>query len=1102
MIRTDTIGTFEELAAAIADLPLEEQGDAFALFGDSGAEAMKKFAGGVDKTTGSISRLDEIAATGKSAWEDASSLDEQYAKSQETLNAQIDIFKGKISVAATSIGSVLLPHLTDAVAVLAGGVEWATNFGQSLYGIGQAVDSALEPLGGLFGVLGKMTLIGPALDVAGKTAGFIGSLTSDISSKATGDINIGGEWYGSTEDLTAARDAGKLTGEEYLNGIRDLIKSKSDITGIDTSRLTQDIKKFAETGELSSEQYISALGSVAGIYEQIGDSAYEMAEPVTEAFENGTISAEDYISILEDMADVTETIGEDAEDVITPLTEAFENGSLSVEDYKSVLDTLSKTTSSLGADFDSIAGPIQDAFADGELSVEQYQTALETVTRAHNQLGASTQNVLAPITEMFESGEISADEYIVSLNAVLAGVDSWGPEFNRRMADLNAKAGDMSAEEYMTAFNAIISDLNIDIEKVLESVDSEGAGSAAGSGYMKAWNDEMKRWADYHEKTVQRFSRTGTVSAGSDTIEFIKTADSYLNWAVHINGKSLTGSAYESEQAAMDAIRTQFPGLWALMDPSELKAAILEAHGNFGEAAEIRAQLELGTPWERFVEELAPTQAQIAEIQAAYEKTYAEAFKTGAFIGDMESAMKDLGDTGAKAFSDGWISGTEAQDMVNQLIQLQFSDPEAFAAAGGEEALNFWRGMQEKLTDLSVAIATGADPDSIREMIADIKSDLDSSEFKIDITAEISKTLFGREISEKDIPALADLIADPEALEKTVQNWEQWSANTYQPALQHHIDEAEAKWASGYYSQSELNKDYFQDLMTNALQYSDWYEGWQLGLLGAYARGDIGLQQFFDMWETGGKAVEAASKAIAEERQNLASLTAEAAMCEEAMSSFGIAQEKMSDQLFNRSYIGPTSGYAAFLEEERARGAFHPEAQQLSMVYRVEADTTAAEKSVEDLKTDIDQSEAAPQVHAVTQPAYDEVDKLVGWVNSISASIYVGAYGPGTEYMGDGGYLEGLSPGITSSPGWGTSSWLPVLDSGGIVTGPTIASLAQDNRPEAIIPLDQITKIIGGGGNTYNISVNGGGNAEEIARAIRNAIEDYDRTKNRAGAYA
>lgn len=324
--------------------------------------------------------------------------------------------------------------------------------------------------------------------------------------------------------------------------------------------------------------------------------------------------------------------------------------------------------------------------------------------------------------------------------------------------------------------------------------------------------------------------------------------------------------------------------------------------------------------------------------------------------------------------------------------------------------------------------------------------------------------------------------------------------------------------ASGWMKDAEeyglrVDSSFWNTLETSWETHSDWFddetrmfmEGVErrFGSIGGMVNAPFETQiKLLDVLANGYKKVDDATKAADD---NLAKYTAEADCACEAMSSFGMAQEKMSDQLFNRSYIGPTSGYAAFLEEERARGAFHPEAQQLSMVYKVEADTEAAEKSVEDLKTDIDQSEAAPQIDAITQPAYDAVDSFLGWVNGISASVYVGAYGPGTEYMGGGdtGYLESLSPGITSSPGWGTPEWLPQLAEGGIVTGPTIAHLAENNRPEAIIPLDQITKIIGGGGgNTYNISVNGGGNAEEIARAIRGAIEDYDREKNRSGAYA
>jgi len=169
------------------------------------------------------------------------------------------------------------------------------------------------------------------------------------------------------------------------------------------------------------------------------------------------------------------------------------------------------------------------------------------------------------------------------------------------------------------------------------------------------------------------------------------------------------------------------------------------------------------------------------------------------------------------------------------------------------------------------------------------------------------------------------------------------------------------------------------------------------------------------------------------------------------------------------------------------------------------------------LKKDVYDSTASPTIDALTQPAFDAVDSFVGWVNDLTASVYVDAYGPGTEYAG--GSNEASSDWLLAAYGTGTEyaegsngpaellapispNWLPYFAEGGIVTAPILAALAENNRPEAIIPLDQITKIIGGGGNTYNITVNGGGNAEEIARAIRNAIENYDRSKNRSGAYA
>lgn len=68
-------------------------------------------------------------------------------------------------------------------------------------------------------------------------------------------------------------------------------------------------------------------------------------------------------------------------------------------------------------------------------------------------------------------------------------------------------------------------------------------------------------------------------------------------------------------------------------------------------------------------------------------------------------------------------------------------------------------------------------------------------------------------------------------------------------------------------------------------------------------------------------------------------------------------------------------------------------------------------------------------------------------------------------------------------PGMGGKGWtlpkMPVLDTGGIISGPTIAALAVNNRPEAVIPLDKIADVAAdinmksGGGDTYNIHLSG-----------------------------
>lgn len=73
---------------------------------------------------------------------------------------------------------------------------------------------------------------------------------------------------------------------------------------------------------------------------------------------------------------------------------------------------------------------------------------------------------------------------------------------------------------------------------------------------------------------------------------------------------------------------------------------------------------------------------------------------------------------------------------------------------------------------------------------------------------------------------------------------------------------------------------------------------------------------------------------------------------------------------------------------------------------------------------------------------------------------------------------------------------LPVLDSGGIVTGPTLAMLSANSRPEAIVPLDRMPS-----GVTVNVYA-GVGDPVAIGREVVQAVRAYERANGPAWAAA
>ena len=78
---------------------------------------------------------------------------------------------------------------------------------------------------------------------------------------------------------------------------------------------------------------------------------------------------------------------------------------------------------------------------------------------------------------------------------------------------------------------------------------------------------------------------------------------------------------------------------------------------------------------------------------------------------------------------------------------------------------------------------------------------------------------------------------------------------------------------------------------------------------------------------------------------------------------------------------------------------------------------------------------------------------------------------------------------------------IPRLAEGGVVMpspGGSIVNVAEAGQPEAIIPLNKMGSL-GGGGSTYNITINAGAgaNGATIGTEIVNAIKAYERSNGK-----
>jgi len=114
------------------------------------------------------------------------------------------------------------------------------------------------------------------------------------------------------------------------------------------------------------------------------------------------------------------------------------------------------------------------------------------------------------------------------------------------------------------------------------------------------------------------------------------------------------------------------------------------------------------------------------------------------------------------------------------------------------------------------------------------------------------------------------------------------------------------------------------------------------------------------------------------------------------------------------------------------------------------------------------------EVHDFFDEKVTSIGDFFGGIGSTISGAFKGAFNGIAGFWNNSvGSLSFTTPDWV--PGIGGKGWsvpdMPILDSGGVVSKPTIAMLSANSKPEAIVPLNRDGSIPGGtgGGNTYNI---------------------------------
>ena len=285
-LRTNAPEVLQDVAVAIAALPLEDQAAAMAMFGSTGSKAIALLMGDLDPVTGKFDKLGTAIEDSNKAWAEGTSLSTAYAASQETFNAATDRLGASLDVAGQKLGTVFLPYLTTAV-------DWLTEGVDAAIGFGEAISTLLSSdLGGIFGS-NKEDLYQEVIDkrAAEKAGAEVGdamgegvegsdlaeapgkTLSSSAAKDAVGDAakesakEFSKEWLEEFETQQADREIVKILAR---SGNEALSQNKGNVSGSVTTELEAGIE--VEVAYQGNNKSIASRLFIDG--QQIGGTVY------------------------------------------------------------------------------------------------------------------------------------------------------------------------------------------------------------------------------------------------------------------------------------------------------------------------------------------------------------------------------------------------------------------------------------------------------------------------------------------------------------------------------------------------------------------------------------------------------------------------------------------------------------------------------------------------------------------------------------------------------------------------------------------------------------------------------------------------------------